>query len=520
MPGSYLATITSEEEQKFVLDLLQNSVEGGEWWLGGFQGTEPEVDPAEGWAWVTGEPWVYVNWGNGEPNDYYDSGEDYLGINVPYGDWNDEAFLGNIHGYIAEIGTPPQFDERYALQSGDGTESCLLGPRLGGAPCSVVLINPNPSWESNNPNGRGAAWISFGDTGTPGSESPPSSRTEPIMTISERFEAKIGDRLAIDIWADDTAEVFLDGASIFKANFSQDICAAGPIGCEPGENGRIEYVFEETGEHTLSFDVYQVGGGPFGLMYSGAVFGHRGPQVDVKPWSESNVVDPRSPSLLTVAVFSDMDFDALQVDLQSLRLGPGDARARNYRVYDLNRDRIPDLLAYFRLRDLRVGCGETALELTGRTYAGSEFAGRDEVTNRQCAGTQPSRITVSALIDGRSQLILRGSTAQWHHLDFAAPGTHMGADLPIVINGAAWYPEWPDEGENYFCNCYSNKFSGVAPPVPNSAVPVNLQVLQGRGAVRIIQTPKSTNGYALVVEFDDNTQGGSADYVIELTLGR
>ncbi len=106
--------------------------------------------------------------------------------------------------------------------------------------------------------------------------------------------------------------------------------------------------------------------------------------IDVQPWSESNLVDPASPGLLTVALFSENGFDALQADLASVRLSPGDAGSGNYRVYDVNRDRIPDLLMYFRLRDLRIGCGETPLELTGQTHSGQEFAGTDTVSNRRC----------------------------------------------------------------------------------------------------------------------------------------
>ena len=135
-------------------------------------------------------------------------------------------------------------------------------------------------------------------------------------------------------------------------------------------------------------------------------------------------------------------------------------------------------------------------------------------------GTVTSTITVKALIDGRSQLILSGATAQWRHLDYAAPGTHMGVDLPTVINGMAWYPEWPEEGENYSCDCYSDIFSGVEPPIPRAVIDVGLRVIQGRGEVTIIETPKATNGYALVVEFDDNPISGSVEYRIELTLSR
>jgi hypothetical protein len=45
-------------------------------------------------------------------------------------------------------------------------------------------------------------------------------------------------------------------------------------------------------------------------------------------------------------------------------------------------------------------------------------------------------------------------------------------------------------------------------------------VIQGRGDVTIVETPSARNGYALIVEFDDDPQSGSADYRIELTLGR
>ncbi|WP_143301662.1 hypothetical protein, partial [Candidatus Entotheonella palauensis] len=58
-------------------------------------------------------------------------------------------------------------------------------------------------------------------------------------------------------------------------------------------------------------------------------------------------------------------------------------------------------------------------------------------------------IEVTALIDGRDQLIIEGNTMQWHHFDFAAVGRHQGGNAPTIIApvsqlGAAWFPEWSE----------------------------------------------------------------------------
>ncbi len=58
-----------------------------------------------------------------------------------------------------------------------------------------------------------------------------------------------------------------------------------------------------------------------------------------------------------------------------------------------------------------------------------------------------------ALIDGRSQLIIDGTTLQWAHFDFAAPGRHEGANEPtiitavqnsdVILDKVEWIPDWP-----------------------------------------------------------------------------
>ena len=108
--------------------------------------------------------------------------------------------------------------------------------------------------------------------------------------------------------------------------------------------------------------------------------------IDVQPWREPNLIDPGSRSLVPVALFSREAFDALQTDLPTIRLNPGEAQARNYRVMDVDRNGLPDLLFWIRARDLDVGCGETAVELSARTHAGLTIAGSDVVVHRWCQG--------------------------------------------------------------------------------------------------------------------------------------
>jgi hypothetical protein len=69
VPG-HLATITSEDENTFVTTQLGDTVGA---WLGGEQ-LPGSLEPAGGWQWITGEPWVYTNWDAGEPNNTYGGG--------------------------------------------------------------------------------------------------------------------------------------------------------------------------------------------------------------------------------------------------------------------------------------------------------------------------------------------------------------------------------------------------------------------------------------------------------------
>ena len=107
--GGYLATITSTGEQAFIQGLLTDNPNDAleEYWIGGFQ-PAGSTEPGGGWQWVTGESFVYTNWGSGEPNNS-GGAESHLALDDRYGwRWNDNTFSidGIINGYILEVPEP------------------------------------------------------------------------------------------------------------------------------------------------------------------------------------------------------------------------------------------------------------------------------------------------------------------------------------------------------------------------------------------------------------------------------
>ncbi|MBK7878647.1 MAG: hypothetical protein IPJ77_23565 [Planctomycetes bacterium] len=141
------------------------------------------------------------------------------------------------------------------------------------------------------------------------------------------------------------------------------------------------------------------------------------------------------------------------------------------------------------------------------------------------AGSARSEVVrVRAWIDGRSRIVLQGDTAQWQHFDWAAPG-RLNCDTgtaiePTILSGATWYPNWPDAEscENRDCGCSSDLFTGLVPSLPASNFSIALHVVQSRGATMIAEYPSVTNGWRVVIEFDDGSPGGADWYEVDVVF--
>lgn len=106
--AGHLATFTSADEYLYIVEHLPHAFESGPdrnpYWIGGFQPNGSD-EPAGGWTWVTGEPFIYAPWGSSEPNDSV-SGENCL---HPHHDpdkspgWNDQPCDdATVRGYLVE----------------------------------------------------------------------------------------------------------------------------------------------------------------------------------------------------------------------------------------------------------------------------------------------------------------------------------------------------------------------------------------------------------------------------------
>ena len=109
--------------------------------------------------------------------------------------------------------------------------------------------------------------------------------------------------------------------------------------------------------------------------------------VDIKPGSDPNSINPRSKAVVPVAVLGSINFDALQVDVSTVRFGPeGASPAHDGHVEDVNDDGFMDMVFHFKTRETGIACGDTEATLTGEMYDGTQVAGTDTVKTVGCKG--------------------------------------------------------------------------------------------------------------------------------------
>jgi len=110
--GGHLATVTSLQEFVYVAQLLGNASGLDFVWLGGFQ-EEPNVVGADGWSWITDEPWQFAAWAQGQPNDGGVGPESFLGQFSRPGNglgWHDADTLRQSD-FLVEYEIPPLTDD-------------------------------------------------------------------------------------------------------------------------------------------------------------------------------------------------------------------------------------------------------------------------------------------------------------------------------------------------------------------------------------------------------------------------
>lgn len=121
--GGHLVTITSQQENDFVSNLIVN--DGGFWkphqdgasgpWIGGWQ-PRNSPEPGGGWRWVTDEGFTYTNWEFGQPDNGSNGTDDRLNFFFSHTasdgpKWADEPNASKMNGFIVEYN--PRWQQVY-----------------------------------------------------------------------------------------------------------------------------------------------------------------------------------------------------------------------------------------------------------------------------------------------------------------------------------------------------------------------------------------------------------------------
>ncbi|MFL5356696.1 hypothetical protein [Archangium sp.] len=108
--------------------------------------------------------------------------------------------------------------------------------------------------------------------------------------------------------------------------------------------------------------------------------------LDIKPGHDTNKLDVRDHGKVKVAILTTDDFDATQVDADTVRFGRRGTEARPKNAYrqDVNGDGRPDKVLCFEIHRTDLTCHSASAMITGRTRDGSAFQGTDSVTPTGC----------------------------------------------------------------------------------------------------------------------------------------
>ncbi len=101
--------------------------------------------------------------------------------------------------------------------------------------------------------------------------------------------------------------------------------------------------------------------------------------IDIKPGSYPNSININSKGVIPVAILTTDDFDAADVDPETVRFGPAEVSPVHYALEDVDGDGDIDMILHFKTQETGIALGDTEASLTGETYSGQKIEGTDSV---------------------------------------------------------------------------------------------------------------------------------------------
>lgn len=109
-------------------------------------------------------------------------------------------------------------------------------------------------------------------------------------------------------------------------------------------------------------------------------------EVDIKPGSFPNSINPEGKGVIPVAILTTDLFDASTVDSTTVRFGVTGTEGARVRaaLEDLDADGDADLILHFDTQATGIVCGSTSASLTGKSVSGQAIQGSDSLNTVSC----------------------------------------------------------------------------------------------------------------------------------------
>lgn len=198
--------------------------------------------------------------------------------------------LSIVIGGALLAGATPASATSIGLDSATGIPFTSTGTSADCAASGLtVLDSPESAWATAFP---ASTWISCAQTGNGGISLPNGA----IVTINEAFTVPTGDvgtGGTVDVLADDTAAVYINGTELFAPDLTPgSTCAAMPIGCTSQNTGVVTLPAGLTGANVFTVVFYQTNGDGSGADWAGS--------YNIVPTPEPATLALFSPSMLSL----------------------------------------------------------------------------------------------------------------------------------------------------------------------------------------------------------------------------